>query len=94
MLHLVIEAGLTGLKPSQASHFQPFPLTVTPTCLPKDPNVDLLHEFSIRYTMLSLMPLTSGKQFLGNLNLVLKLSGVQRLGFMKIRPNLITLPDG
>ena len=34
------------------------------------------------------------KAILGNLNLVLKLSGVQRLGFMKIRPNLITLPDG
>merc|ERR1711867_110043 len=48
----------------------------------------------MRNLMQSLMPLTRLKQFLSNLNLVLKLSGIQRLGFMNTKPNLITLPDG
>ena len=93
MLHLIMEEGLAGLKPSQASDFQFLPLTVIPTCLLIDPKIDLLQDFIIRYLMHLLIPLTRGKWSVANFGGFLKVSGIQRLGLTKIMPNLITFPE-
>ena len=87
-----MEEGLAGLKFSQASDFQFLPLTVIPTCLLKDPNVDLLQDLVMRLMINLLIPMTRGKWFSASFRGLLKVSGVHRLGKMKTRPNLITLP--